>query len=122
MGIIETIFAWFSEMVNAFRDSSAYLTWAFFSVIAVYMTWITLDVQREKHLSKGSARALAWGISFIFLIIYAINIVAIAHSFEKPLGDAGASILIMVITLMLVINVYPVLSGVVTGMKNNKDN
>ncbi|EPQ0973988.1 hypothetical protein NNU90_004231 [Citrobacter farmeri] len=123
MDIIETIFSWHSEMADAFRDSSAYLTWAFFSVIAVYMTWITLDVQREKHLSKVPARALAWGISVIFLIIYAINIVAIAHLFTNPLGETGALILIMAITLMLVINVYPVLSGVVVaGIKQKKDN
>lgn len=122
MDIIETILSWFSEMADAFRDSSAYLTWAFFSVIAVYMTWITLDVQREKHLSKGPVRALAWGISILFLVIYAINIVAIANLFTKPLGEAGASILIMAITLMLVINVYPVLSGVVAGMKQKKEN
>lgn len=122
MDIIETILSWFSEMADAFRDSSAYLTWAFFSVIAVYMTWITLDVQREKHLSKGLVRALVWGISILFLIIYAINIIAVANLFIKPLGESGASILIMAITLMLVINVYPVLSGVVSGMKQKKDN
>ncbi|WP_456071488.1 hypothetical protein [Enterobacter quasiroggenkampii] len=121
MDIIETIFSWFSEMADAFRDSSAYLTWAFFSVIAVYMTWIALDTQREKHLSKAPLRALAWGISVIFIIIYAINIVAIARLFQKPLGDAGSLILIMASALMLVINVYPVLSGVIAGMKQKKD-
>lgn len=121
MDVIETIFSWFSEMADAFRDSSAYLTWAFFSVIAVYMTWITLDTQREKHLSKAPVRALAWGISVIFIIIYAINIVAIARLFQKPLGDAGSLILIMASALMLVINVYPVLSGVIAGMKQKKD-
>lgn len=121
MDIIETIFSWFSEMADAFRDSSAYLTWAFFSVIAVYMTWIALDTQREKHLSKAPLRALAWGISVIFIIIYALNIVAIARLFQKPLGDAGSFILIMASALMLVINVYPVLSGVIAGMKQKKD-
>ncbi|EBY6940032.1 hypothetical protein QG40_23990 [Salmonella enterica subsp. enterica] len=99
---------------------SVYLTWAFFSVIAVYMTWITLDVQREKHLSKGPVRALAWGISILFLVIYLINRFAIKNLFTKPLGEAGASILIMAITLMIVINVYPVLSGVMVGMKQKK--
>lgn len=121
MGIIETIFSWFGEMADAFRDSSAYLTWAFFSVIAVYMTWITLDTQREKNLSKGPVRALAWGISIIFLIIYGINALAISNLFEKPLGEPGALIFILAITLMIVINVYPVLSGVVAGMKQKKD-
>ncbi|ECF2403908.1 hypothetical protein E1714_23260 [Salmonella enterica subsp. enterica serovar Singapore] len=101
---------------------SVYLTWAFFSVIAVYMTWITLDVQREKHLSKGPVRALAWGISILFLVIYLINRFAIKNLFTKPLGEAGASILIMAITLMIVINVYPVLSGVMVGMKQKKEN
>lgn len=122
MDVIETIISWFSELADAFRDSSAYLTWAFFSVIVVYMTWITLETQREKHLSKGPVRALAWGISVFFLGIYAINIIAIANLFKKPLGELGASFLIIAITLMLVINVYPVLSGVVAGIKQKKDN
>ncbi|MFS6814974.1 hypothetical protein [Citrobacter meridianamericanus] len=121
MDINETIISWFSELADAFRDSSAYLTWAFFSVIAVYMTWITLEVQRKKHLSKRPARAVAWGISILFLGIYVINIIAIANLFKKPLGELGAAMLIMAITLMLIINVYPVLSGVLTGVKQKKD-
>ncbi|KDE37458.1 hypothetical protein AW40_06830 [Kosakonia radicincitans UMEnt01/12] len=121
MDIIEAIISWSSVMADSFRDSSAYLTWAFFSVIAVYMTWITLDVQRKKSLSKRPVRAVAWGISILFLGIYVINIIAIANLFKKPLGEWGASMLIIAITLMLVINVYPVLSGVLAGIKQEKD-
>ena len=121
MDIIETIISWFSELADAFRDSSSYLTWAFFSVIAVFMTWMTLDAQRKKSLSKRSVRAVAWGISILFLGIYLINIIAIANLFIKPLGELGAAMLIMAITLMLVINVYPVLSGVSARTKQQKD-
>lgn len=121
MDVIEPIISWSGEMADAFRDSSAYLTWAFFSVIAVYMTWITLEVQRKNHLSKRPVRAVAWGISILFLGIYVINIIAIANLFKKPLGELGAAMLIMAITLMLIINVYPVLSGVLTGVKQKKD-
>ncbi|EPJ8280122.1 hypothetical protein KE017_004767, partial [Citrobacter freundii] len=95
MDIIETIISWFSELADAFRDSSSYLTWAFFSVIAVFMTWMTLDAQRKKSLSKRSVRAVAWGISILFLGIYLINIIAIANLFIKPLGELGAAMLIM---------------------------
>jgi hypothetical protein len=66
-------------------------------------------------------RAVAWGISILFLGIYVINIIAIANLFKKPLGELGAAMLIMAITLMLIINVYPVLSGVLTGVKQKKD-
>ncbi|EEB3144498.1 hypothetical protein XS32_11295 [Salmonella enterica subsp. enterica serovar Newport] len=121
MDVIETIISWFSELADAFRDSSAYLTWAFFSVIAVFMTWMTLDAQRKKSLSKRPVRAVAWGISILFLVIYAINIIAIANLFKKPLGELGAAMFIIAITLMLVINVYPVLSGISARTKQQKD-
>lgn len=121
MDVIETIISWFSELADAFRDSSAYLTWAFFSVIAVFMTWMTLDAQRKKSLSKRPVRAVAWGISILFLVIYAINIIAIANLFKKPLGELGSAMFIIAITLMLVINVYPVLSGISARTKQQKD-
>lgn len=119
MDILKNI-VFFKDLSDAFRDSSGYLTWAFFSLIAIYLIWIALRDQQNKNLSNKNLRFFAVLVSIIFCLIYAFNIISIAILFEKPLGKLSYVLVMLVCSAVLIINTYPILSGLNQKLKNEE--
>lgn len=97
----------FMEVVkNSFNESTNYLTWAFFSLVAAFMFDRALDLKGfKKKWVNRLFRFLFRVYFFLFLIIGAVNIKFISNIFAENFGGSiWSNIFWILIMVMIVAN------------------
>lgn len=112
----------FLEMLKqSFCESTNYLTWAFFSLVAAFMFDRALDLKgfKRKWINR-LFRFLFRGYFFLFLVIGAINIEFIRDIFTKNFdGSVWSNVFGILIMVMIVANAGLLVIGL--GDKKSKD-
>lgn len=112
----------FMEMLKqSFCESTNYLTWAFFSLVAAFMFDRALDLKEFKNKCGNLIfRSLFRGYFFIFMLIGVINVYTIKNIFSEKLdGSVWSDIFWLLIMVMIVANAGLLVIGL--GDKKSKD-
>lgn len=98
----------------AFNDSTNYLSWALYSLLAAY---ITLALSTQKRFAGKHSGKIAMVVYAIFMAICVPNLCFVVMVFKDGLGNVAGFIAGFVAIVMIILNSVPI----AMSMKESKD-
>lgn len=100
---------------EAFNESANFLAWSFYAMITAYVSLALLERDSFKTRYNGLISKFLYGIS---MVIFIPNIYFVSRVFEEKLGPLAGVISFVIGLLMMMLNAFPVITGIVQQKKD----
>ncbi len=105
----------FIPLREAFNESANFLAWSFYAMITAYVSLALLEREAFKTRYNGVISKVLYVIS---MIIFIPNMYFVSQVFQEKLGALAGVISFILGLLMMMLNAFPVITGIVQKKKD----